>query len=182
MYKTLPMKRYIIVGSIVLCCAVTLLRLAGGIHYNRFTRYLPTSAASIATESEFKPSLHPEFSRISSPRNEILIPSLLYRHAEADREPHIYLQILREGQPGFRGNDTLTIESLSVQCEFGFAVQLIEPLKPRSFRLASDYISRREDLGAFEGDALNLQAEGYITNDLGDKKQFKHWRIFSVKE
>lgn len=168
------MNRYIIVGSIVLCSAVLLLLLAGGIHHQRFTRYTPTSAAIVATESDFRPSLHPAFSKMSSPPTATLIPSLLYKHSETDHDPHIYLDITSAGQPGFNGNDTLTIESLSLQNKGGSAVPIIEPSAPRTFHLTSDYIWRSEDLGAFEGDALTLQAEGYITNDSGDKKHFKY--------
>ena len=168
------MKRCIIVGSIVLCCALFLLRLAGGLHHQRFTRYTPISSASVTTESDFRPSLHPAFSKMSSLHTETLIPSLLYRHSETDHDPHIYLNLIRAGQPGFTGNDTLTIDSLSVDCDGRAAFQIIEPSAPRTLRLGSEYIWWGEDLGAFEGDSIFLQVEGYITEASGDKKRFKH--------
>jgi len=167
------MKRYIIVGSIVLCGSVLLLFLAGGIHHQRFTRYTPTSAENVTSESDFRPSLHPAFSKMSSLHTETIIPSLVYRHSETDHDPHIYLNLVRAGQPGFTGNDTLTIESLSVVRDGRAAFQLIEPSAPRTLRLASEYISWGEDLGAFEGDSIIIQAEGYITEASGDKKRFK---------
>jgi hypothetical protein len=168
------MKRCIIVGSIVLCCAVFLLRLAGGLHHQRFTRYMPISAATVTTESDFRPSLHPAFAKMSSRHTETLIPSLFYRHSETDHDPHIYLNLVRAGQPGFNGTDTLTFESLSIDRDGREAFQVIVPSAPRTIRLGTEYISWGEDLGAFEGDFLTLRAEGYITEASGDKKRFKH--------
>lgn len=158
----------------VLCCAVFLLRLAGGLHHQRFTRYTPISAASVTTESDFRPSLYPAFAKMSSLHTETLIPSLLYRHSETDHDPHIYLNLVRVGQPGFTCKDTLTIESLSVNCDGRIVFQIIQASAPRTLRLDSEYISRGEDLGAFEGDSIILQVEGYITEASGDKKRFKH--------
>lgn len=168
------MKRYIIIGCIVVCGSVLLLFLAGGLHHQRFTRYMPISDASVTTESDFRPKLYPEFSKMSSPPTETLIPSLLFRHSEPDHDPHISLKLVRAGQPGFNVNDTLTIESLSVDRDGRAASQLIEPSAPRTFRLGSNLLSWGEDLGAFEGDFITIRSEGYITEASGAKKRFKH--------
>ena len=173
------MKRALLLTVLALGGMVLITGLAGGVHYSRFTRYVPTSQVAQRTGEEYVPRLRPSFSRMSSPLHETLIPYLLYRHSEPDHSPRIYLEIERAGEPGFRGDSVLTIESLSARNESGTEFRLIVPSSPRSVSLPRQYTWTQENLGAVSGDSIVIQAEGYILTETGVKRPFSHeqsWR------
>jgi hypothetical protein len=148
--------------------------LSGGVHYSRFNRYVPTSVIPLSSETQYVPALHPGFSLTTSPLHETLIPYFFYRHSEPDRDPRIYLTIHRDGEPGFRGTSTLAIQSLTALNEAGAEFRLVTPSSPLTFTLPSQYIWRQEDLGAINGDLIDLQVDGYILTETGAKNPFSY--------
>ncbi len=184
-----PMTRAIkfAAAALLLCGALLIVALLGGIHNSRFSRYHPISKPTDTSESDFTPSIHPMFSEVSTPRHQTVIPYLFYRHSEPDRVPHIYLNTTdNTEQHGYRAKRSVTINSLTVRNSSGSDFALITPSSPRTFSLLdSGYGSSHEDLGGVSGDVLHLTITGFVVTDTGERKQFSHdqrWqRTFSTR-
>ena len=163
-------------AALALVAALLATILLGGVHHCRSTHYNPTLPATDSSESDFTPSIHPMFSRTTSPLDETVIPYLLYQHSPPDRDPHIYLNTIDvTDQYGYIGKSSVVVESLTVQNASGEKFDLITPTHPRTISLAySGYVWNHEDLGAVSGDTLRLTVKGYVVTDSGEKKRFSH--------
>lgn len=149
----------------------------GGIHHQRFSRYYPSSDEVSTSESDFKPYIVPTYSRGTRPLYETVIPYFFYRLTEPDREPRIFLKkedITRTH--GYKAKRSVTIESLIARNGSGEEFSLITPPSQRTFSLSDRLIWERVDLGAVQGDVLELSVTGFVTTDAGEKKRFSYSR------
>lgn len=173
----MPRSTLFILATLVIAGALLITTLLGGIHLSRFSRFSPPSAAVENSETDFTPSIFPEFSQASSPHFQVLIPCLFYRHSEPDFDPHIYLNTIDNTEShGYLGKGSVTIESLTVRNEFGLVQELIVPASPRRYTIPTPgYVSYREDLGAVRGKVLELTVTGFVGSASGDRKYFTHY-------
>lgn len=158
----------------------------GAIHHQRFSGYYPSSEAVVTSESNFTPYISPRFSRSTRPLHETVIPYLFYRSSSPDREPRIFLK--KEDitlTHGYKAKRSVTIESLIVLNGSGEEFALITPPSQRTFSLSDRLIFESVDLGAVQGDILELFVTGFVVTDAGEKKRFsfsQRWKTdFSTR-
>jgi hypothetical protein len=150
------------------------LGLLGGFHHQAFTRYTSSVTRAATSDSDFILAVHPEFTSGGTRGLETVIPFLLFRQREHTSAPHIFLSLPPHSSVyGYEGKTSLSLTALTVQDAAGRTFPLITSPAIQKFNIiGTGFGSRREDLGAVEGDSLTITASGFVLTASGERQPF----------
>lgn len=174
------MKRFIIASSAVL--GLLLLTIGcGGFRYYSYCRYVPTSPATISSESNFQLSIHPVFVGGGSSGLKTVLPLLYYEQWEPTETPQIIVETKPLSDYGYGGKTRLILESVDVENEFGEIINLVYPLNARAYALHESRINyEMHSLGTVYGSGLCITVSGHVFDARGNKIKFNQSQTWKV--